>query len=255
MASSHSSRRDFLRFASQGVVAAGLLNVMGSRAVAQQPADRKVGYAIVGLGELSLSQILPAFAKSKWCKPTALVSGHADKAKKAASQFGVDSKRIFNYDNFDEQLKNAQDVDVVYIVLPNSMHAEYTIRALRAGKHVLCEKPMSVTVDEAEKMCAAAKEAGKKLMIAYRLHYEPFNRRAIEMARKKEFGPIKVFESINYQNVRAPNIRLQKSTGGGPLGDVGVYCINAMRYITGEEPTEVTGMHYQPKDDDRFKEV
>src|SRR5205823_4137143 len=133
--------------------------------------------------------------------------------------------------------------------------AEYTIRAHKAGKHVLCEKPMCVTVDEAQRMIDAAKEANKKLMIAYRLHYEPYNAKAIELARTRAIGPIHFFEAVNYQNQQAPNYRLQKALGGGPLGDVGVYCLNAARYITGEEPVEASGMSYQPADDPRFKEV
>jgi predicted dehydrogenase len=130
------------------------------------------------------------------------------------------------------------EIDVLDINTANDTHAEISIAAAKAGKHVLCEKPMAVTSGECQEMIDAGKNASRKLMIAYRLRYEPYNQSAIEMARRQAYGKIKVFESENIQNVFPPNIRLSKKTGGGPLGDVGVYCINAARYITGE-PTDV----------------
>lgn len=219
-----------------------------------KPMDKKVGFAIVGLGELALGQILPAFKNSQHCRPVALVSGHPDKAKAVAPFYGVDPGSIYNYDNFDKIADNSE-INVVYVVLPNSMHAEYTVRALKAGKHVLCEKPMATSVSECEQMIAAARAADRKLMIAYRLRYEPFNQTIIEISRKQEYGPIRSIEASNMQDVQAPNIRLSKKLGGGPLGDVGIYCINAFRYITGEEPFEVSGIAHQPSEDPRFAEV
>jgi predicted dehydrogenase len=215
---------------------------------------RKLGWAIVGLGELALGEIMPAFADAKHSQPVALVSGHPDKAKRVAEAYAITNDAIYNYDNFDK-LAEDKSVEVVYIVLPNSMHAEFTIRALRAGKHVLCEKPMAVSVEECTKMIEAAKEADRLLSIGYRLHSEPMNRKVMEMCAKKQFGVIKTFESSNCQDVKAPNIRLSAELGGGPVGDVGVYSINAARYCTGEEPVEVTAIAHQPKDDPRFREV
>jgi predicted dehydrogenase len=191
---------------------------------------------------------------SQKCRPVALVSGHADKAKKVADHYGLNPQFIYNYDNYDQIRENPQ-IDVVYVILPNSMHAEYTIRALKAGKHVLCEKPMADTVKECRDMIEAAKAAERKLMIAYRLHYEPYNQSIIEMSRKEAYGPIRMISAENVQNVKAPNIRLARSTGGGPLGDVGVYCINACRYITYEDPVEVFGDQFHLPDDPRFREV
>jgi predicted dehydrogenase len=219
-----------------------------------QPITRKVGWAIVGLGKLALEQVMPAFREAKMSEPVALVSGHPDKARKVAEVYGIDSQNIYDYQNYD-RLKDNSRVDVIYIILPNSMHAEYTIRGLKAGKHVLCEKPMGVTIEESERMIAAAKEANKKLMIAYRLHYEPFNQKVMELCRQKTIGELKTFSSSNCQDVQAPNIRLSKALGGGAVGDVGVYSINAARYVTGEEPVEVTAFQHQPKDDPRFREV
>ena len=219
-----------------------------------KPLDRPIGYAIVGLGQLALGEVLPAFSDAKLCKPVALVSGHPDKARQVAAAYGIDPKFVYDYANYD-RIRDNPAIHAVNINLPNSMHAEYTIRAHRAWKHVLVEKPMAANVRECEQMIAAARSAGKKLMIAYRLRYEPFNRTAIEMLRKKQFGELVMIDTHNAQNVRPPNIRLSKQLAGGPLGDIGVYCINACRYLSGEEPVEVTGQMYQPADDPRFAEV
>jgi len=218
------------------------------------PVDRKAGYAIVGLGKLAMEEILPAFGMCRLSQPVALVSGHPEKARKVAKVHEVAPEAIYNYENFDEIAKNDK-IDIVYIVLPNSMHAEFTIRALKAGKHVLCEKPLAVSSKEAEAMVAAAKDANRMLMTAYRLHYEPFNEKVIAMCQQKALGDVKTFSAFNCQNVEAPNIRLSSKLGGGPLGDVGVYCINAARYVTGEEPVSVYGTAHQPADDPRFREV
>ncbi|MES2572512.1 MAG: Gfo/Idh/MocA family oxidoreductase, partial [Verrucomicrobiota bacterium] len=203
-----------------------------------EPVPRKIGWAIVGIGELTLGQVLPAFHQCKYSKPVALVSGHPDKARRVAQAYRIEEKAIYNYDNFDRIIDDPA-IEVVYIVLPNSMHAEYTIRALRAGKHVLCEKPMAPTLEECHAMIAAAKKADRKLMIAYRLHYEPANLAVMELCKTKACGELKTFASSNSQNVKAPNIRLSAKLAGGPVGDVGVYSINAARYCTGEEPAEV----------------
>jgi predicted dehydrogenase len=256
------TRRGFLKQAGQSALAAGVAAAVPlappdkqpEHLPIQGPPQKKLGFAIVGLGELALSEIMPAFALSERCRPVALVSGHPDKARKVAEHYGIDPRFIYGYDNYDD-LRNNPQVDVVYVVLPNHMHAEYTIRALRAGKHVLCEKPMAATVKECQDMIAAAKGADRRLMIAYRLHYEPYNQRVIEMGRTHPYGPIRMISADNTQDVQAPNIRLSLATAGGPLGDVGVYCINAFRYITGEEPTEATGVAFRPDDDPRFREV
>jgi predicted dehydrogenase len=216
--------------------------------------DKTVGWAIVGLGELALGEIMPAFGDCQISKPTALVSGHPDKAEKVAKAYGIKTSSIYNYENYDKLADNP-DVQAIYIVLPNSMHAEYTIRGFKAGKHVLCEKPMAVTVADCEKMIAASKEAKKQLMIAYRLRYEPFNMTAIDMCRNGKLGKIQSISASNNQVVQAPNIRLSGELGGGPLGDIGIYCLNATRYLIGLEPVEVAAFSHQPKDDARFREV
>ena len=171
------TRRGFITRVGQGVVAANFAGTLWPGAAAQQvpdPPGKKVGWAIVGLGSLSINQILPAFAKCEKSKVVALVSGHPDKANKLALRYGVDLKNIYNYQNYD-QLKNNPEVDVIYIVLPNGMHAEYTIRGHQAGKHVLSEKPMANTPAECQQMIDAARKANRKLMVAYRCRYEPYN--------------------------------------------------------------------------------
>ena len=215
---------------------------------------KKIGWAVVGLGRLALGQIIPAFGLCDLSEPTALVSGHPDKAKAVAEAYGVSKNAIYNYDNY-EQIAGDDRIDVVYIVLPNSMHAEFTIKALEAGKHVLCEKPMATSIAECQWMIDAAEQHQRQLMIAYRLHYEPFNRMVMQMCDEKGFGELKTFSGSFCTGVQAPNIRLSQKLGGGPAGDVGVYPINAARYVTGEEPVEVFAQAHQPKDDPKFREV
>jgi len=151
------------------------------------PKGKRIGYAIVGLGNLTLGQILPGFGASKYGKPVALVSGDAEKAKKIAAQYGIDPKNIYNYQTFD-QIKNNPEIDAVYILLPNALHEEYVVRAAKAGKHVLCEKPMATSAKACQNMIDACKKANKKLMIAYRIQYEPHNRLAMQWARDQKYG-------------------------------------------------------------------
>jgi predicted dehydrogenase len=245
------SRRTFL---------AGTALAVASTAVrAQQSAEesKTVGFALVGIGMLSMGQLLPAFAKCKTARPVALVSGHPEKAKEQAAKYGIDPKNIYNYENFDS-IKDNPAIDVVYIVLPNGMHAEYTIRAAQAGKHVLCEKPMANTPSECQAMIDACQAAKRKLMIAYRLQYEPLTRKAIELAQSPEaVGTIKQITAEAGFSIGDPKQwRLNKKlAGGGSLMDIGIYALQATRYLSGDEPVEVTAMSYSTPNDPRFKEV
>jgi predicted dehydrogenase len=221
--------------------------------------DERVGYAVVGLGHLTLAELLPAIVQSKRCKLVALVSGDRKKAERVADMYGVKRESIYDYKNFDE-IKNNPEIHAVYIVLPNSMHHEFTIRAAKAGKHVLCEKPMANTVKEAEEMIKACEDAKVKLMIAYRIQYEPRNREAMKWIRsKKEIGTLKLLDLSNCQNETKTNLkhwRLVKSlAGGGSLPDIGLYCLNTARFLCGEEPVEVGAMIHNSPNDPRFKEV
>ena len=217
---------------------------------------RKVGVALVGIGKLTTGQIIPAFANSKNCRLTAFVTGHPDKAKPYLDKFNIPPASIYSYDNY-ERIADNPDIDFVYIVLPNGMHAEYTIRALKAGKHVLCEKPMANSPEECQQMIDAAKAANKKLMIAYRVHFEPHNLKAIELCRNPgDLGKLRFITTDHTFHIGPGAWRLNKKlAGGGALVDVGIYGLNATRYLTGEEPTAVTAQLIENPSDPRFTEV
>ncbi|MDF2455370.1 MAG: yjhC [Cytophagaceae bacterium] len=218
--------------------------------------EKRLGYAVVGLGKLTLEELLPALSICKYSKLAALVSGDGDKARKVAQQYGIPNTGIYNYQNFDD-IKNNPEVDVVYIVLPNSMHHEFTIRAAKAGKHVLCEKPMANTVKECEEMITACQKADRKLMIAYRIQYEAYNALIKQWTREEKYGKVKIIEVYNGQNLPGPNVwRAKKSLGGGgALPDIGIYCLNTIRYLLGEEPTSVLAHSFSTPGDARFREV
>jgi predicted dehydrogenase len=246
------SRRAFLASTAAAAAVAGVGPVW-----AEPQEDKTVGFALVGIGTLTMGQLLPAFSKCKIARPVALVSGHPDKANAQARQYGIDPKNIYNYENFDS-IKDNPAVDVVYVVLPNGMHAEYTIRAAKAGKHVLCEKPMANSVADCQAMIDACNAAKRKLMIGYRLHYEPLTRKAIELARSADaVGTIKQITAEGGFNIGDPTQwRLnRKLAGGGSLMDIGIYALNAVRYLSGQEPSEVSAVSYATPDDPRFKEV
>ena len=207
------------------------------------PADpgRRVGFALVGIGKLAQTQLLPALRTTKTARLTALVSGHADKAKRVAAAEAVPESNIYSYEAFDKIADNP-DVDVVYVVLPNAMHAEYTIRALRAGKHVYCEKPMAVTTTECEEMIAAARKAGRQLGVGYRLRFEPHNQELIRIARARELGATKFITATAGTIPVEPNQwRLDKKlAGGGSMVDIGIYALQAVRAVVGGEPISVS---------------
>ena len=255
------SRREFLKKAGEGLAVTSALGTLSTSSFAQQiqapePPGKKLGWAIVGLGRLSIYQILPAFAKCEKSRPVAFVTGDRTKGEKLAARYGVDPKNIYNYQNYDS-LRNNPDVDIIYIVLPNSMHAEYTVRGAKAGKHVLSEKPMANTPKECEEMIKAAREAQRKLMVAYRVRYEPYNQALIKMCRDGELGQLKTIVSDHGFNIGDPTQwRLKKElAGGGSLMDIGIYALQATRYTTGEEPIEVTAFEQTDRNDPRFKEV
>jgi predicted dehydrogenase len=254
------TRRGFITKVGQGLVAANLAGTFLQSAAAElqvpDPPGKKLGWAIVGLGSLAINQILPAFAACEKSKVVALVSGHPDKANKLALRYGVNPKNIYNYQNYDT-IRDNPEVDIIYIVLPNGMHAEYTVRGFQAGKNVLSEKPMANTPADCQQMIDAGRKANRKLMVAYRCRYEPFNQEAIRMARQQELGPTKVILADHGFNIGDPTQwRLNKTlAGGGSLMDIGIYSLQAARYITGEEPVEINAMSYSTPGDVRFKEV
>lgn len=222
------------------------------------PAERP-GVAVVGLGDFACNQILPAFGAAKQVKLAGLVSGDRARAGQVARRYGVPEGGIYTYDTFDQIAENP-DIDIVYIILPNSMHAEYTIRAAQAGKHVLCEKPMAPTVAECEQMIAACEQANRTLMIAYRAHFEAHNREAKRLLDAGEIGTLKliVADHVRLLDPRQPQDRWRTRralAGGGALVDIGIYSLNAARWFTGQEPADITALAFSSPGDERFREI
>jgi len=214
-------------------------------------AERQVGYAVVGLGHFAQDAILPAFEHAKEnSRLAALVSGDPEKARELGERYGVP---VFSYERLEECLA-LPEVEAVYIAVPNSLHSEYAVRAARAGAHVLCEKPLATTEAECREMIRACEESDVRLMTAYRLHFEQANLTAVEAVRKGKIGDPRLFTSTFSFQVKAPNIRIERDKGGGVLWDIGVYCVNAARYLFRAEPVEVFAFCDKGQDP-RFAEV
>jgi glucose-fructose oxidoreductase len=213
----------------------------------------KLRYAVVGQGYIAQIAVLPAFQHARRnSELVALVSGDPEKLQKLARRHRV--PLTYTYGDYEECLHSGE-IDAVYIALPNHLHAEYAIRAARAGVHVLCEKPMAVTERECVAMMQACDDAGVKLMIAYRLHFDPANLAAVEVANSGRLGELRLFDSVFCNEVTdEQNIRLRREAGGGPLFDIGIYCINAARYLFRADPIEVAALAGS-RDDSRFDEV
>src|SRR5271166_3387147 len=233
-----------------------LLNSGTCRAEGQRPkmakSKRKIRYAVVGLGYISQVAVLPAFAHAESNSTlTALVSGDPKKLKSLSRKYGV--KQSYSYEKYADCLASGE-VDAVYIALPNHMHRAYSEAAAQAGVHVLCEKPMALDEVDCEAMIAEAEKARVKLMIAYRLHFERGNLRAIHDVNSGKIGEPRIVTSVFSQQVKPGNSRLKRDVGGGPLYDMGVYCINAARYLFRDEPEEVFAWNFG-HDGNRFQEV
>jgi glucose-fructose oxidoreductase len=213
---------------------------------------KPIRYAVVGLGHIAQVAVLPAFAHAAAnSQLTALVSGDPQKLKTLSQRYRV--PYTYSYEQYDQCLRDGH-IDAVYIALPNNMHCEYTTRAAKAGIHVLCEKPMALNEQECRQMIRAAERAGTKLMIAYRLHLEEANVNAMELARSGSLGKLRIFNSTFTMQVRAGDIRVKRKMGGGPLYDIGIYCINAARYLFQQNPIEVSTFSVKGSDR-RFREV
>ena len=215
---------------------------------------KKLGIALVGLGNYATNQLAPALQQTSNCYLSGIVTGTPAKAERWKRQYNIPEQNIYNYENFDRIADN-KAIDVVYVVLPNSMHHEFVLRSAKAGKHVICEKPMAVSVKECEEMIAACKNAGIRLFIGYRLHSDPFHKAAMKF-RTEINGSIKMVESAFGFKIGDPTQwRLKKSlAGGGAIMDLGIYAIQAARYSIGEEPVSVTAQEYKT-DHVKFSEV
>ena len=211
-----------------------------------------VRYAVVGLGHLAQVAVMPAFAHAKRnSELTALVSDDPQKLKQLSRRYEV--PYCYSYRQYDQCLREGY-IDAVYITLPNSLHCDYAVRAAKAGVHVLCEKPMAVTEQECRRMIQAADRADTKLMVAYRLHFEEANMNTVELAQSGKLGKLRFFNSLFTMQVREGDIRVKAELGGGSLYDIGVYCINAARYVFQANPTKVSACTVKGTDR-RFREV
>jgi len=224
---------------------------MSERRQERRRGRRTVGYAVVGLGHIAQVAVLPAFAHARdAARLAALVSGDAKKRKELSERYGVPAYR---YEDLDEVLAR-DDVDAVYVATPNTEHVDPCLRAARAGVHVLTEKPMATSEQDCWKIIRACEDAGVKLMVAYRLHFEPANLEAVEVATSGRIGEPRYFASTFSYQVEPGNIRTRGELGGGAIWDLGVYCINAARYLFRAEPVEAMAMAARPRDR-RFKDV
>ncbi|UOQ71815.1 Gfo/Idh/MocA family protein [Hymenobacter cellulosilyticus] len=267
---SSASRREFVRTLSLGLGA----TLVGSSAlggplswleeVSYGPASlealqsgRQLGVALVGLGKYSTGQLAPALQQTKLCKLAGIVTGTPAKAAQWKKQYSLPDKSVYDYKTFDRIVDNP-DVDIVYVVLPVAMHAEYVERAAKAGKHVICEKPMAPTAEDCRRMISAMQKAGKKFSIGYRLHFEPHHQEMMRLGQNQELGPIKSLVADNgFRFNNDTPWRVDKElAGGGPLMDMGIYCLQGVIYTKGEIPVSVTAkLAANPDPKGLFKEV
>ena len=233
------NRRKFLKQTAAGAAGFTISQYAFSNIVIPQKKE-KLGVALVGLGYYSTDLLAPALQLTQKCALAGIVTGTPAKAEKWKQQYNIPDKNIYNYQNFDSIADNP-DIDVIYVVLPPSMHAEYSIRAAKAGKHVWCEKPMAMTEAECKNMIDACKKNKVTLSIGYRLHHEPNTQKIIQIRKDLVYGKVlSTSAAAGYRDNRTDHWKQKKALGGGAMYDMGVYPLNAARYATGLEPTAVT---------------
>ncbi|HEY6529206.1 MAG TPA: Gfo/Idh/MocA family oxidoreductase [Cellvibrionaceae bacterium] len=255
----HISRRAFVNNMGLGLGAAALLpNALWALdAVADVPPQRKLNVALCGLGRYA-NVLKNGFKESKYWRLAGIVTGSDEKAKKWQAEYNLPKRNIYNYKNFDTIIHN-KNIDLIYIALPNAMHKEFTLRAAKAGKHVIVEKPMAITQSDCQEMIDACKQAGVQLAVGYRLHFEPHHLEIQRLGQQKIFGPVRIIESslgYNLAGIPADDWHLKKAlSGGGPLMNLGIYCVQSSRYVLGEEPLSVTAQFGPVTMPNLFKEV
>jgi len=222
-------------------------------------APDSVGFAIVGLGGYALNQMMPRFKDAKRAHIAAIVSGSPEKLQRVGDAYGIPANARYSYEDY-AKLASDKRVDAVYIVLPTGLHADWAIRAFAAGKHVLCEKPMALSSADCERMIAAGKRANRKLMIAYRSHFEPYNLEAMRLMKEKAAGDIRLLRTEQSYRMGptspAENWRTSRAlAGGGPLEDYGIYGLQSALYLTGEMPESISATTFRPTGDPRFAEI
>ena len=253
------SRRKFLHHAGIGAgtvaMAAALPSFINNPVTIERYDGRKLNIALCVLGRYA-GYLAEGLERAAYCKLAGIITGTPSKAEDWKKKYNIPEKNIYNYQNFDE-IKNNNDIDLVYVVLPNSMHKEYTIRTAKAGKHVIVEKPMALNAMDCLEMMDACKKAGVQLAVGYRLHYEPYHIELKRLGQQKVFGQVRLLEaSLGYKVGDANEWRLKKAlSGGGPLMNLGVYCVQSHRYVTGEEPVAVTAQFGPVIDKELFAEV
>jgi predicted dehydrogenase len=234
-------RREFIRHA----FLAASLPFIGGSVCSRRPLrpGRPLGFALVGLGNLSTNQIAPALERTTNCRLAGIVTGSPGKVARWQQRFGIPDRSVYSYETMERMSENA-DIDVVYVVTPNALHAEHTIRAARAGKHVLCEKPMEVSAERCQAMIDACRTAGRQLAIGYRCQFEPHHLECVRLARERVLGGVRrVQASFGFPIGNPSQWRLDRSlSGGGPLMDVGIYALQTARMLAGEEPVSVTAL-------------
>jgi len=203
-----------------------------------------VGIALVGLGYYSTDLLAPALQETSTAYLAGIVTGTPSKAQAWKEKYSIPEKNIYNYENFDRIADNP-DIDIVYVVLPNFMHKEYTIRAAKAGKQVICEKPMALNAEECREMIEACNENGVQLSIGYRMQFEPYTQEVMRLGQERVFGEVlQVTAGAAFRHRGTGGWRLKKELGGGGMMDMGVYSLQAARYVTGEEPVQVSARSY-----------
>lgn len=216
--------------------------------------EKKLGVALVGLGKYSTEQLAPALQETHHCYLAGIVTGTESKIPEWKVKYSIPDSNIYNYQNFDE-IHNNKEIGILYIVLPNALHAEYVIRGAKAGKHIICEKPMGLSVKECDEMIRACKEAGVMLSIGYRLHFDPHHRDVMKMGQSKIFGELTSIHA-SHGSDDTEGWRLDKKlAGGGPLMDLGIYCIQAARYTSGMEPVAVKAKEGEKTNPGLFKNI
>jgi predicted dehydrogenase len=248
------SRRQFITRTAAIAAAAPFISTRVTRALAADSRP-KLGWALCGLGGLSEHQIAPALVKSERGRLAGIITDTPDKARKWQAQYKIPDRSVYTYDTMSKMADN-KDIDVVYIVTPNTLHAEQALVSAKAGKHVYCEKPMAESVEKCQQMIDACKAANRKLGVAYRCQFDPNHRECMRLARSKEFGDLRLIDAAFNVNIGDPGQwRLKRAlSGGGALMDVGIYALQAARYLSGEEPVLVTALE-QKTDPVKFAEV
>ncbi|MCK5278478.1 MAG: Gfo/Idh/MocA family oxidoreductase [Cyclobacteriaceae bacterium] len=243
------SRRNFIKKGTAGIITAMAAPSIISCANSNESNKKKLGLALMGLGYYSTDILAPSIQMCKNTYLAGIITGTPSKAEEWSAKYNLKKENIYNYDNFDDIVNN-DDIDIVYVVLPNGLHKEFTIRAAKAGKHVICEKPMAVNAAECREMIDACNENNVQLTIGYRMHFEPNTQEIMRLAKDKDFGDIRqISTGAGFNMSSFDSWKSKKELAGGAMMDMGVYPLQAARYSTGEEPITVSAQTFKIRPD------